>query len=136
MINPKIPATTVKKFIALAKCKPGQMRYSSSGAGGCPAIADLLAGHVELSTMTVLEASGHNKSGKLKALAVTSAQRVRASPDVHTLAKAAIPGFDSISWIGLGGVPRATTPAQFAEMIDSDRKRYADIIKDRGITTE
>ena len=195
MINPGVPATNVKEFIALAKAKPGQMSYSSSGAGGGPhlatemfkqatgtfilhvpyrgggpAIADLLAGHVQLSTMTVLEAGGHIKSGKLKALAVTSAQRVSALPDVPTLSEAAIPGFNSISWIGLlapkgtppavvekisadvreilsqedvktrivglGGVPRATTPAQFAEMIDSDRKRYADIIKDRGITTE
>ena len=195
MINPGVPATNVKEFIALAKAKPGQMSYSSSGAGGGPhlatemfkqatgtfilhvpyrgggpAIADLLAGHVQLSTMTVLEASGHIKSGKLRALAVTSSQRVSALPDVPTLAEGAIPGFNSISWIGLlapkgtppsvvekisadvreilsqedvktrivglGGVPRVTTPAQFAELIDSDRKRYADIIKDRGITTE
>ena len=195
MINPKVPANTVKELIVLAKAKPGQLSYSSSGAGGGPhlatemfkqatgtfilhvpyrgggpAIADLLAGHVQLSTMTVLEASGHIKSGKLKALAVTSAQRVSALPDVPTLAEAVIPGFNSISWIGLlapkgtppvvvekisadlreilaqddvkarivglGGVPRATTPAQFAEMIDTDRKRYAQIIKDRSITAE
>ena len=136
--------------------------------GGGPAIADLLAGHVQLSFMTVLEASGHIKAGKLRALAVTSDKRVSALPDVPTLAEAAVPGFNSISWIGLlapagtpreivdrisadvreivarddvrdrlvqlGAVPAPNTPAQFSALIDNDRKRYAQIIKDRKIT--
>ena len=138
--------------------------------GGGPAVSDLLAGHVQLSFMTVLEAGGHIKAGKLRALAVTSQQRVSALPDVPTLAEGAVPGFNSISWIGLlapagtprdiverisadvrellatdevkkrlvelGGVPRANTPAQFAQMIDADRKRYAQIIRERSITVD
>jgi tripartite-type tricarboxylate transporter receptor subunit TctC len=195
MVNPAVPAKTAQEFVALARSKPGQLSYSSSGAGGAPhlaaemfkqgshtfilhvpyrgggpAIADLLAGHVQLSFMTVLEASGQVKSGKLRALAVTSARRVPALADVPTLAESGLPGFNSISWIGLlapagtprdivekisadvreivasddvknklvdlGGVPRANTPAQFAEMIDADRKRYAQIIKDRKITVD
>jgi len=125
---------------------------------------------VQLSFMTVLEASGHIKAGKLRALAVTSQQRVSALPDVPTLAEDAVPGFNSISWIGLlapaatprdivekisadvrelvasdevknrlvelGGVPRANTPAQFAQMIEADRKRYAQIIRERKITVD
>jgi len=193
MINPAVPATTVKQFIALAKAKPGALSYSSSGAGGGPhlaaemfkdatgtsilhipyrgggpAIADLLAGHVQLSFMTVLEASGHIKAGKLRALAVTSDKRVRALPDVPTLSEAALPGFNSISWIGLlapagtpsdivdkisadvreivaredvqnklvqlGAVPLADTAAHFAALIDKDRKRYGQIIRERHIT--
>jgi tripartite-type tricarboxylate transporter receptor subunit TctC len=193
MVNPNVPARTVKEFIALAKAQPGKLSYSSSGAGGGPhlaaemfkdatgsyilhvpyrgggpAIGDLLAGHVQLSFMTVLEASGHIKAGKLRALAVTSDKRVSALPDVPTLAEAAVPGFNSISWIGLlapagtprevvekisadvreivarddvkdklvqlGAVPAANTPAQFSALIDNDRKRYAQIIKDRKIT--
>jgi tripartite-type tricarboxylate transporter receptor subunit TctC len=193
MVNPGVPARTVREFIALAKAQPGKLSYSSSGAGGGPhlaaemfkdatgsfilhvpyrgggpAIADLLAGHVQLSFMTVLEASGHIKAGKLRALAVTSDKRVSALPEVPTLAEAALPGFNSISWIGLlapagtpkdvvdrisadvretvareevrdrlvqlGAVPAATTPAQFGALIDNDRKRYAQIIKDRKIT--
>jgi tripartite-type tricarboxylate transporter receptor subunit TctC len=136
--------------------------------GGGPAIADLLAGHVQLSFMTVLEASGHIKAGKLRALAVTSGKRVSALPEVPTLAESGLPGFNSISWIGLlapagtpreivdrisadvreavaredvkdklvqlGAVPAAGTPAQFSTLIDNDRKRYAQIIKDRKIT--
>jgi tripartite-type tricarboxylate transporter receptor subunit TctC len=195
MVNPAVPAKTAQEFVALARSKPGQLSYSSSGAGGAPhlaaemfkqgtntfilhvpyrgggpAISDLLAGHVQLSFMTVLEASGHVKSGKLRALAVTSQQRVPALADVPTLAEGTVPGFNSISWIGilapaatprdivekisadlreivasdevknrlieLGGVPRANTPAQFAQMIDADRKRYAQIIRDRKITVD
>src|SRR6478752_2274863 len=193
MINPSVPARTVKDFVALAKAEPGKLSYSSSGAGGGPhlaaemfkdatqtfivhvpyrgggpAIADLLAGHVQLSFMTVLEASGQVKAGKLRALAVTSDKRVSALPEVPTLAESGLPGFNSISWIGilapagtpkdivdkiaadtrelvarddvkerlvgLGAVPAGTTPAQFSALIDNDRKRYAQIIRERKIT--
>jgi tripartite-type tricarboxylate transporter receptor subunit TctC len=195
MVNPAVPAKSAPEFIALAKSKPGQLSYSSSGSGGAPhlaaelfkdqsktfvlhvpyrgggpAISDLLAGHVQLSFMTVLEASGHIKSGKLRALAVTGDKRVSAFPDVPTLAEAALPGFNSISWIGilapagtpkeivekvssdiravladeavkqrlvgLGAVPAGNTPEQFAKMIEGDRKRYAQIIRDRKITVD
>ena len=195
MVNPAVPAKTAAEFIALSKSKPGQMSYSSSGAGGAPhlaaelfkdqtgtfvlhvpyrgggpAIADLLAGHVQLSFMTVLEASGHIKAGKLRALAVTGDKRVTAFPDVPTLAEGVVPGFNAISWIGmlapagtpqdvvdkiaadvravlgddavkarfvaLGGVPRATTPAEFSKLIADDKARYAQIIRSRKITVE
>jgi tripartite-type tricarboxylate transporter receptor subunit TctC len=195
MVNPAVPAKTAAEFVALAKAKPGQLSYSSSGAGGAPhlatemfkdqtgafilhvpyrgggpAIADLLAGHVQLSFMTVLEASGHIKAGKLRALAVTGDKRVPAFPDVPTLAEKTLPGFNAISWIGLlapagtpqdvqdkiaadvravladeavkarfvalGGVPRATTPAEFAKLITDDRARYAQIIRSRNITID
>nr|WP_145552460.1 tripartite tricarboxylate transporter substrate binding protein [Variovorax boronicumulans] len=195
MVNPAVPAKTAAEFVALAKAQPGKMSYSSSGAGGAPhlaaemfkdqtgafilhvpyrgggpAIADLLAGHVQLSFMTVLEASGHIKAGKLRALAVTGDKRVPAFPDVPTLAEKTVPGFNAISWIGLlapagtpqdvqdkiaadvravladeavkarfvalGGVPRATTPAEFAKLITDDRARYAQIIRSRNITIE
>ena len=195
MVNPGVPAKTAQELVALAKSRPGQLSYSSSGAGGAPhlaaemfkldtgtfilhvpyrgggpAISDLLAGHVQLSFMTVLEASGHLKAGKLRALAVTSKTRVPALAEVPTLAESAVPGFNSISWIGLfapqgtppeiverisadvreviaaedtrsklvdlGAVPLANTPAQFTQMIDADRKRYAKIIADRKISVD
>ena len=195
MVNPAVPAKTAADFIALATSRPGQMSYSSSGAGGAPhlaaemfkdqtgsfvlhvpyrgggpAIADLLAGHVQLSFMTVLEASGHIKAGKLRALAVTGDKRVAAFPDTPTLAESVLPGFNAISWIGLlapagmpqdlqdkiaadvravladetvrarfvalGGVPRATSPPEFAKLIADDRSRYAQIIRSRKITVE
>jgi tripartite-type tricarboxylate transporter receptor subunit TctC len=195
MVNPAVPAKTPAEFIAMAKAQPGKLSYSSSGAGGAPhlaaemfkdqtgsfilhvpyrgggpAIADLLAGHVQLSFMTALEASGHIKAGKLRALAVTGDKRLPAFPDVPTLGEGALPGFNAISWIGLlapagtppevvdkisadvravladeavkarfaglGGVPRATSPAEFGKLIATDKARYAQIIKSRKITVE
>jgi tripartite-type tricarboxylate transporter receptor subunit TctC len=195
MVNPAVPANTAAEFIAMAKSRPGQLSYSSAGAGGAPhlaaemfkdrtgtfilhvpyrgggpAIADLLAGHVQLSFMTVLEASGHIKAGKLRALAVTGDKRVPALPDVPTLSEKVLPGFNAISWLGvlapagtpkdivdkiasdvrailadesvkarfvsLGGVPRATTPQEFVQLIAEDKRRYALVIRDRKISTE
>ena len=150
------PAGTPKEFIALAKSQPGQLSYSSSGAGGGPhlaaemfkestgtyilhvpyrgggpAISDLLAGHVQLSFMTVLEASGHIKAGKLRALAVTSAKRVGALPEVPTRAESVLPGFNSISWIGL--LAPAATPRELVEKISADVRDVlaADEVKGR-----
>ena len=156
MVNPQVQARTPKEFIALAKSQPGQLSYSSSGAGGGPhlaaemfkestgtyilhvpyrgggpAISDLLAGHVQLSFMTVLEASGHIKAGKLRALAVTSAKRVGALPEVPTLAESVLPGFNSISWIGL--LAPAATPRELVEKISADVRDVlaADDVKGR-----
>ena len=143
MVNPAVAAQTPAEFIALAKAQAGKMSYSSSGAGGAPhlvaemfkdqtrsfivhvpyrgggpAIADLLAGHVDLSFMTALEASGHIKAGKLRALAVTSDKRLPALPDVSTLAESALPGFNAISWIGM--VAPTGTPQDIVDKIAAD----------------
>lgn len=143
MVNPSVPVKTANEFIALAKSKPGQFSYSSAGPGGAPhlaaemfkdqtgtfilhvpyrgggpAIADLLAGHVQLSFMTVLEASGHIKAGKLRALAVTGDKRVSALPDVPALNEQVLPGFNAISWLGL--LAPAGTPPALVEKISSD----------------
>jgi tripartite-type tricarboxylate transporter receptor subunit TctC len=143
MVNPTVPAKTAKELIALAKAQPGKLSYSSSGAGGGPhlaaemfkdqaqvyllhvpyrgggpAISDLIAGHVQVSFMTVFEASGHLKAGKLRALAVTSDKRVSALPDVPTLAEAALPGFNSISWIGV--LAPAGTPKPVIDKVNAD----------------
>ena len=143
MVNPSVPVKTAAEFITLAKSKPGQMSYSSAGSGGAPhlaaemfkdqtgtfilhvpyrgggpAIADLLAGHVQLSFMTVLEASGHIKAGKLKALAVTGDKRVTAFPDVPTLGEQVLPGCNAISWLGL--LAPSGTPPAIVEKISAD----------------
>ncbi|WP_256330380.1 tripartite tricarboxylate transporter substrate binding protein [Variovorax sp. YR216] len=195
MVNPGVPAKTPGELIALAKAQPGQMSYSSSGAGsaphlaaelfkdstgtfilhvpyrgGGPAITDLLGGQVQMSFLTVLEASGHIKAGRLRALAVTSEKRVPALPDVPTLAESGLRNFNAISWIGLlapagtppdiveriaadvravlsddavkarfaalGGVPRASSPQEFAKLIADDRGRYGQVIRSRNITID
>jgi tripartite-type tricarboxylate transporter receptor subunit TctC len=142
-VHPSVPAKTAAEFIALARAQPGKLSYSSSGAGGAPhlaaemfkdqtgtfilhvpyrgggpAIADLLAGHVQLSFATVLEASGHIKAGKLRALAVTGDKRVATLPGVPTLAEGTIPGFNTVSWIGL--LAPAGTPQSLVDKIAAD----------------
>jgi tripartite-type tricarboxylate transporter receptor subunit TctC len=135
LVNPGVPAPSAKELIALAKAQPGKITYSSSGSGGSmhlagalfenasgtqmlhvpykgggPAIADLIAGHVNASFATILESSGHIKSGRLRALAVTGLARSPILPEVPTLAETVLPGFNSSSWIGLlapAGTPRA-----------------------------
>ncbi len=140
---PGLAAKTPKDIIAMAKAEPGKVTFASSGAGGAPhlaaeifedmagikmlhipykgggpAVTDLMAGHVNILFTTVLEAVGHVKSGKLRGMAVTSAARSPALPDVPTVAEAALPGFDTGSWIGL--LAPAGTPQAIVEKIAID----------------
>lgn len=194
-VNPAVPARSVKELADLAKSKPGELAYSTSGAGsalhlaaelfqdgagvkllhvpykgGGPAVQDLLAGQVQLSFPTLLEASSYIKSGKLRALGVTGSKRSPAMPDVPTIAEAYLPGFNSVSWIGvlapagtsvllvdkisrdiadivntpevrdkligLGATPAGNTPAEFRKIIDDDRARYAQLIKQKAISAD
>ena len=135
MASTAVPANNVKEFIALAKADPGKRTYASSGQGGSPhltaeifqaasgiklthvpykgggpAMTDLMAGHVDILFASILEGSGHVKSGKLKALAISSATRSPALPDVPTLAEAGVSNSESGSWIAMfapTGTPQA-----------------------------
>jgi tripartite-type tricarboxylate transporter receptor subunit TctC len=143
VINPSTAAKTTAELIALAKTKPGDLTYSTSGngssmhlaaalfenqaglklthvpyKGGGPAIQDLMGGHVSMSFATVLETSGQIKSGKLRAIAVTSDKRSPALPDVPTAAESGLPGYNSISWIGL--LAPAGTPQPIVDKIAAD----------------
>ena len=134
LVHPSVKVTSIKELIALAKSQPGKLDYSSSGSGGSmhvaaelfkgmtgthmvhipykgggPAVADLLAGQVPVSFATVLETLPHVKSGRLRALAVTSANRSLAWPGVPTVAESGVPGYESISWLALfapAGTPK------------------------------
>ena len=127
VVHPSVPANSVKELIALARAKPGGLNYASSGIGApphlagemfntlahvklvhvaykgdTPAIADLLGGHVDLAFLAVSATSPHIKAGKLKALAVTSAQRTPVMPDLPTIAQAGgLKEFDISTWWGL-----------------------------------
>ncbi len=126
MASTAVPANNVKEFVALAKADPGKRTYASSGQGGSPhltaeifqaasgvklthvpykgggpAMTDLMAGHVDILFASILEGSGHIKSGKLKAFAISSAARSPALPDVPTLAEAGVPNSESGSWIAM-----------------------------------
>ena len=125
VINPAVPARTVAEFIALARKEPGKFSYASAGNGSTahlnaemlkafagiellhipykgagPAITDVMAGHAQLMIGNLPQFLPHIKSGKLRALAVTSAARFAATPDLPTVAEA-VPGYEARSWFGL-----------------------------------
>jgi len=135
LVNDALPVKTTQEFIALAKAKPGDLSYGSAGngssthlaaslfesatgtrllhvpyKGGGPAMQDLMAGQVNLTFLTVLESGPAIKSGKVRPIAVTSSKRSPALPMLPTIAESGIPGYFSISWIGLlapAGTPKA-----------------------------
>lgn len=126
MTHPSLPVRTVREFIALAKAKPGQINYGSSGAGGSghlagelfksvtgtnlvhvpyrgapPALTDLMAGQIQTVFGTMLASVPHIRTGKLRAIAVTGPQRSIALPDVATFAEGGLTGYDPSSWNGI-----------------------------------
>ena len=147
VVNPNIPAKTPKELVALAKAAPNKYTFASSGNGGSPhltaeifqqatgvqlrhvpykgggpAMADLIAGHVDMLFASLLETSGYVKSGKLRALAVTSAQRSPVLPDVPTLAEQGVPDADSGSWTAV--LAPVGTPADIVDKLaDSTGRR-------------
>jgi tripartite-type tricarboxylate transporter receptor subunit TctC len=142
LVHPKTGVNTVQEFIALAKANPGRLNYASQGSGStshltaelfksmagglnithvpykgtAPALADLLAGQVEMMCDNLGVSLPHVKSGKLRALGVASTKRVPSLPDVPTLAEA-LPGFESIAWFGIVAPPK--TPAAIAQKVSA-----------------
>lgn len=126
VVHPGVPSHTVKEFIALARSQPGRYAFASSGSGSsihlsgelfkvqagvnlvhvpyrgsAPAINDLLGGQVQLMFDNLPSALPHIRAGRLRALAVTTAQRSAAAPEVPTLAESGLPHFEVTSWFGL-----------------------------------
>jgi tripartite-type tricarboxylate transporter receptor subunit TctC len=145
IVHPSVPVHSVKELIALAKSKPGQLNYASSGIatsthmaaelfmfmtgtrmvnipykGGAPAMTAMLGGQCQLNFATISTAIPHVRSGKLRALAVTSAKRSVAAPEYPTIAEAGVPGYDHSSWVGLlapARVPQAVVSRLNAEAV-------------------
>ena len=126
VVHPSVAAKSVKELIALAQSQPGKLSYASSGSGtsihlsgelfkmlakvdmvhipykgSAPAMIDMVGGQVQVMFDNMPSALPHVKAGKLRALAVTSAQRSPSAPDVPTMGEAGVPGFDVQSWFGL-----------------------------------
>lgn len=143
VVNPSVPAKSVKELIAYAKANPGKLTYGSNGNGTAqhligtqfnllagvdighipykgsgPLVTDLLGGQVSMSFDTLTPVLSHIKSGKLNPLAVTTAKRSAALPNVPTLAEAALPGFDIASWFGV--LAPAATPREIVNRLNSD----------------
>ncbi|MGO4306741.1 Bug family tripartite tricarboxylate transporter substrate binding protein [Cupriavidus sp. RAF12] len=134
VVNPNVPAKSLREFVALAKSKPGKLTYSTAGngsgnhlggemlksmagidlvhvpyKGGGPAVVAVLGGEVDASIADPLAALPHIRSGKLRALAVTSAKRSPGLPDVPAMAEV-VPGYEATSWAG-AMVPKGTPVA-------------------------
>ncbi len=154
--NPQLPAKNVAELIALAKAKPGELNFASSGngqsthlsaelfaamagvkmnhipyKGSAPALTDTMGGQTQLMFDTMLSAMPHVKAGKLKALAVTSAARSPVAPDVPTVAESGLPGYEAIAWNGL--LAPAGTPPEVLARLSAELKKVlaAPDVKDR-----
>jgi tripartite-type tricarboxylate transporter receptor subunit TctC len=134
VVHPSLPVSTLKELIAYVKSRPGQINHGSSGVatgthmsmellkhltgmhmvhvpykGGAPSVTALLGNEVQVTFATMSTALPHVKSGRLRALAVSTAKRSAAVPDVPTIDEAGVPGYDYSSWIGLLA-PARTSP--------------------------
>jgi tripartite-type tricarboxylate transporter receptor subunit TctC len=160
--HPSLAARTLKDLIALAKAKPDQLNYATSGIGspghlaavllesmakiklshipykgGGPAITDLLAGHVPVFFSVISTGVPHVQSGKARGIAVTGARRADAIPDVPTVAEAGVPGYAATNWYGL--LAAAKTPSAIIDLINREMvaalrsPEVVEALKSRGI---
>lgn len=144
VVNPSMPVRSVQEIIALAKSKPGQINYASSGNGtpphlagelfksmahinivhvpyknAAPALVDVVGGQVQMMFAITSISLGQVQAGKVRGLGVTSAQRSPLAPDLPTLAESGLPGYEVIGWNGLlapAGTPRAVVSKINAEV--------------------
>jgi tripartite-type tricarboxylate transporter receptor subunit TctC len=137
LVNPQVPATTLKQFVDLAKASPGRINYGSAGNGGishlvpemfksatglfmvhipyrgsAPAFTDLMGGQVQFMAESIPQAAAYHKQGKVRALAVTSRERNPALPDIPTVMESGIPNFEVVGFYGFlapANLPRDVT---------------------------
>lgn len=153
VVHPSVQAKSVKELIELARKNPGKLNYATPGngspahlsaemlksmagidithvpyKGAGPATADLLGGQVQMTFSSLGVVGGHLKSGALRALGVTSRNRSKALPDVPTIAEAALPGYEVISWQGIlgpGDMPK--------DVLDNLNQALVDVMKDPAL---
>jgi tripartite-type tricarboxylate transporter receptor subunit TctC len=142
-VNPSVPAGSVSEFVALAKSKPGELRYASGGSGtsmhvsaelfalmagvklthvpykgAAPALVDLVSGQVQASFVSVPAAAAQIKAGKIRGLAVTGARRSPLLPGLPTLSEAGLKGYGSEQWYGV--VVPQKTPRAIVQQLNRD----------------
>ena len=149
--NPAVPAKTLKELIALAKARPGQLNYGSAGVNGinhlaaellkrtaqfditlvpykgvAQALPAVVAGEVQLMFATLPGSIDQIRAGRIRALAVTSAKRTNAAPDIPTVAESGVPGYEASSWFALlapAGTPRTIVTRLNAEALKALQMR-------------
>ncbi len=147
VVNPGLPVHSIADFIKLAKSKPGQIAYASSGAGtsnhlsmemfktmtgtdlvhvpykgSAPAMTDLLAGQVQAFFDNAPNALPHVRAGKLRALAVTTSTRSSFAPDLPTVAEGGVPGYEITAWFGV--VAPSGTPGDIVQKLNAEALRF------------
>ena len=170
VVHPSLPAKTMREFIAFAKAKPGLITYGSTGQGaiihlatalfehmagikmthvpykgGSPALMDVIAGNIYLNFATPQTGLRQVKAGRVRALAVTTATRLAAAPDIPTIAESGVPGYEVTNWqalIGPKGIPRPivdrinSTVNQALKPKEMEEKLQADGVSPAGGTPE
>ncbi len=146
VVNAAVPARTIQEFVAHAKAQPGKLNYGTAGAGtahhligemfklragvdlmhvpykgSAPAVADLVGGQVQVMFDTVTSALPQIKAGKTRALAMTTAKRSSALPDVPALGETVLPGFDVGTWFGI--LAPLGTPAAVVDKLNAEIDR-------------
>jgi tripartite-type tricarboxylate transporter receptor subunit TctC len=142
-VHPSVPAKSIKELIALAKAKPGQLNYASSGGGtsphlagelfkrmagvdfvlvpfkgGGPAVVAVISGQCQFIFATSLSVQAHMKAGKVRALAVTTPKRSASFPELPTVSEAGLPGFEVTTWHGF--VVPARTPQPIVARLNTE----------------
>jgi tripartite-type tricarboxylate transporter receptor subunit TctC len=135
LVNPELPAKNLAELLALAKSQPGKLNFGSTSLGGTPhmsaellkmmtgidvvhvpykgagpMLSDLIGGQVQIGFDNLPSSTGHIRSGKVRALAVTTAKRWPGSPEIPTVAESGVPGYEVSGWFGLlapAGTPKA-----------------------------
>ena len=143
VVHPSVPARNVKELVALAKANPGKLDYGSAGVGGfghisaalfeqltgthmvhipykgaAPATQELMAGQIQILFNDAIPTMPHMKSGRLRALAVTSIKRMQLLPELPTINEAGVKGYDNSSWMAMA-VP-AGTPKEIVTRLNTD----------------
>jgi len=143
VVHPSLPVKSVKDLVALARKRPNDITYASSGngsgghlaaellktmtgikvlhipyKGGGPALTALLSGEVQVLFSTYAAGQGHIRAGRVRALGVTTARRPKAIPDIPTIAEAGVPGYDSGVWYAL--LAPAGTPREIVDRLNRD----------------
>ena len=149
VMNVDLPAKSLPDFVALAKQKPGELKYASSGVGtfmhvsaelfkiaagidplhvpfrgAGPATIDVMGGHTQVTFASVPSFINHVRAGKLRALGVGAKQRSAALPDVPTIAEGGVPGVEAANWIGI--MAPAGTPAPIVELLHKEISQIQD----------
>jgi tripartite-type tricarboxylate transporter receptor subunit TctC len=155
VVHPSLPVSSVEELIALARAQPGKIGFAGSGSGSTPHLAGelfnvmagvqmvhipyrgsgpamigLLAGEAPVMFLPAINAGPHVASGRLRALAVTSRERLASMPDVPTLSESGVPGYESSQWYGL--LAPAGTPSAVLDLLNA---RVANIMQSSDMKT-